>query len=176
MKNPMKNAGRVLGLLTLVGLICVLGCTPKRAPRSLYEKDGAFSFDPPSGWTVKDMAISKYRIAHGPPANGFAPNLNVVRESYSGSLKSYANANLAAVEKAFQSFKLLSREEFQTADGESAMRLRTESSHDGKLLRQTFYLYSNGRRKYVMTGSALAEGGASQDAAFDESGRSFRMH
>jgi len=47
----------------------------------------------------------------------------------------------------------------------------------GVMLRSTFFLFSgSGKWKFVVTCTALADGGAKWDAAFAESMETFRLH
>jgi hypothetical protein len=118
----------------------------------------------------------KYRISHGPRENEFAPNINVVDEAFSGTLATYVDANLQNMEKVFVNLKVLSREDFRTQDNEAAVKVVTENEQQGRMLRQTFFFIGSGNRKYVVTCTALADGGAKFDAAFAGSVGTFRMH
>jgi len=44
------------------------------------------------------------------------------------------------------------------------------------MLRQTFFFIGSGKRKYVVTCTALADGGEEFDAVFSESIKTFRIH
>ena len=170
----MRTICRILAVVLTVSLVCV-GCGG-RAPRQHYEKAGAFSYDPPSGWQVIEFPGLKYRISHGPRENEFAPNINVIDEAFSGTLAAYVDANLQNMEKLFVNMKVLSREDFKTQDNESAVKILTENEQQGRMLRQTFFFIGSGNRKYVVTCTALADGGDKFDTAFAESVKTFRMH
>jgi hypothetical protein len=156
-------------------VIFFVGCGGK-APREQFEKAGGFSYDPPKGWQVVEFPGLKYRSAHGPAENGFAPNINVVDETFAGSLAEYVDGNLATLKKMFTDFKLLKREDFQTEDGLPATRLVVEDNQQGRSLRQSFCFFGNSTRKYVVTCTALAERGESLDALFAQSMKTFRLH
>jgi hypothetical protein len=161
-----------------VGLTVLLvwaGCGSK-SPRQHYEKAGGFSYDPPSGWQVVEFPGLKYRISHGPRENEFAPNINVVDEAFSGTLAAYVDANLQNLERLFVNLKVLSREDFKTQDNEAAVKIVTENEQQGRMFRQTFFFIGSGNRKYVVTCTALADGGAKFDTAFAQSVETFRMH
>ncbi len=170
----MRMTCRILAVVLTVLLVCV-GCGGK-PPRQHYEKAGAFSYDPPSGWQAVEFPGLKYRISHGPRENEFAPNINVVDEAFSGTLATYVDANLQNMEKVFVNLKVLSREDFKTQDNEAAVKVVTENDQQGRMLRQTFFFIGSGNRKYVITCTALADGGAKFDSSFAESVETFRMH
>lgn len=141
-----------------------------------YEEQGGFSYDPPAGWKVSEFPGLKYKISTGTPNNGFAPNLNVVDENYSGDLKSYLEANKANLQKLFQDYVEVKEDTFQTASGMSAYRLVTENTQQGKGLRQTFFMFEKGSRKFVMTFSSLAEDGDKHDEEALSTAKTFATH
>lgn len=171
----MRMASRMLIVSLAVSLVFA-GCGAGKSPRRHYEKAGGFSYDPPPGWQLVEMPGMKYRLSLGPRENEFTPNINVVDETFAGTLTAYADANLQNMENMFANMKILSREEMRTEDGEVAVRLLTENEQLGRMLRQTFFLIGPGKRKYVMTCTALADGGDKFDTAFSESAKSFRIH
>ena len=171
----MRLAGRILVLGLIVSLVC-LGCGGK-PPRQLYEKAGGFSYDPPAGWQITEFPGLKYRVAYGPVENEFTPNINVVDEEFSGTLAEYADANLESLESMSINLNVISREDFRTQDNEAGVRIITEAEQMGVMLRSTFFLFSgSGNWKFVVTCTALADGGAKWDAAFAESMETFRLH
>lgn len=91
--------GTSAAILTLV--IFLTGCGGK-PPRGHYEKAGGFSYDPPKGWQIIQLPGLKYRIAHGPTENEFAPNINVVDEAFMGTLAEYVDLNLENMKKMFR--------------------------------------------------------------------------
>jgi len=140
------------------------------------EKAGGFSFCPPKSWDMKEIPGLKYRIAFGPASDGFAPNINVVDESFSGSLSDYVKGNREALERMFKGFKNLGESEFKTDFGPKGVRLITESEQQGQKLRQTFFFFDGkGGRKLVATCSALAENGAKLDETFAASLKTFAI-
>ena len=54
-----------------------------------------FSYLPPQGWALKEIPGLTNKVALATPADGFAPNLNVVDEEFGGSPDEYLEANLA---------------------------------------------------------------------------------
>ena len=183
----MKEKFGVLAVVLAV-CACLASCSDSRdpvgresevsngSPRLLFEEAGGFSYDPPPGWQIAEFPVSKYRISHGPSANEFAPNINVVDEVFSGTLEAYVDANIEAMRKVFPDFDPLKRETFQTDDGEDGFMLLYENEMLGNLLRQTLFVFAKGDRKYAVTCTALADGGESFDTVFAESIRTFRLH
>lgn len=140
----------------------------------LTEEEGGFSFVPPEGWEIIEIPGFKYRAAAGPSSDGFAPNINVVDEQFGRSLEEYAEANITVAEQVFEGFRLLSEEDFETDDGESAVRIAAENVQQGDRLRQTYYLFAAGGTKFLATCSRLADGQEEVDAACDESMKTFQ--
>lgn len=169
----MSPSSRFVTMLVLASIV-LTGCGGK-PPRSLHEPAGGFSYDPPAGWTVSEMPGMKYRIAVGPVQQEFASNINVVDEAFAGSLADYVDANVSMIEKVLASPRILKRDDFQTADLSSASRVVIEDEQQGRALRQTFYFFDGGRRKYVATCSTLADGADALDATFEASMKTFRV-
>lgn len=170
----MRPVRRLSTTLLTLPLICT-GCGGKPS-RQLHEKAGGFSYDPPPGWTVAELPGLKYRIARGPVADAFAPNINVVDETFQGTLDAYVEANVGNMEKLLPGLKILDRAAFQTADGEPGTRVIADTQQLGRRLRQTFYFFGRSQRRYVVTCTALADGGEALDSVFEASVKTFRMH
>jgi hypothetical protein len=166
---------RQISLLALVMLMACAGCKGN-PPRENYEKAGGFSYDPPPGWETADFPGMKYKISRGTPQNGFTPNINVVDEQFSGSLSDYVDLNVENIKKVFQGSNIIKREDIQTEDAQPGVKLVVQDQQMGKRLRQTFYFFSNGSRKYVATCSAPADGGEALDTLFETSMKTFRLH
>jgi hypothetical protein len=164
-------------LLTFLGAACDRRAStdPAGDARPHAETPVAFSFDPPAGWVFRPFPGLKHQVAVGPAASGFAPNINVVEEPFGGTLDAYVNGNLASMQRLFKEFHLLQRDDFRTAEGLEGARLIAENTQNGKRLRQTFYLFGKGDRKFVVTCSALAEGGDELDPVFEASMKTFRF-
>ena len=105
MKTPLPFAA----LLLLPTLIFAAETGPRHT-----ETAGGFSFCPPKDWVIKDVPGMKYKIAFGPAAGGFAANINVVDESFSGSLADYVKANFQPLTKMFKGQKNLGQADFKT--------------------------------------------------------------
>jgi hypothetical protein len=168
----MSPSIRFATSLALASLL-LTGCGGK-APRSLHEAAGGFSYDPPAGWTVSEFPGLKYRVATGPVQNGFASNINVVDEAFAGSLADYVEMNVSMIQKVIVSARVVRREEFQTADLAPASRVIVEDEQQGRRLRQSFYFFDGGRRKYVASCSTGVDGADALDASFEASMKTFR--
>ena len=156
----------------LLALTAVVGCNTRK-PGALNEEAGGFSYDPPAGWAIKEMPGLKYRIAAGPASGGFAPNINVVDAPSPGSLDAFADGNVEEAKRILRA-QVLVREPFTTASGEKAVRAVLVSQQLGFSLRQTFYIFGSPSHKYVVTCSALANGGEALDATFAASMKTFQ--
>ncbi len=153
----------------------IVGCSDK-PPRQLYEKAGAFSYDPPPGWQVVEAPGLKYRISHGPRVNEFAPNINVVDEIFQGTLAEYVEANLKNMGKYFVNFKVLKRENLKTQDNEDVVKFITENLQQKTMLRQYFFFIGSGKRKYVFTCTTLPTIADELSKVFEKSMNTFRIH
>jgi hypothetical protein len=141
----------------------------------LAEPEGGFSYVPPDGWIVHPFPGLKYRIVAGPIEGGFAPNINVVDQLFAGSLEEYVGANLDALQQFLAEFRIVKQEDFQTTDGLQGVRVITYANHNGRTLRQTYYLFGNGNTKYVVTCTSRSEGGEELDPIFEASMKTFRV-
>jgi hypothetical protein len=143
--------------------------------RRHLEKAGGFSFIPPSTWKVRDYPGLKYKIVVGPIQAGFASNINVVDESFEGSLDAYVEGNTAVQMRALKKVQIVKQEKFRTTSGLQGARSIIEDEQDEQLLRQTFYFFGTAETKYVITCSTLAEGGERLDPIFERAMRTFRF-
>ena len=141
--------------------------------------DGMFSFSIPAGWVLREIPGRKYKVAFGQPIGDFAPNINIVDESFSGALDAYVDGNLKVMPQAYerlgyQNFKVLSREIFTTATKQTGVRVITQTEVNGRALRQTFFFFNaKDGRKLVVTCTTLAAAGEDFDVLFEKSLKTF---
>ncbi|MBM4035723.1 MAG: hypothetical protein FJ291_28625 [Planctomycetes bacterium] len=164
-----------LPAVAALAAIAFCGCGEKAGGRH-YERAGGFSYDPPQGWQIVEWPGLKYRVSLGPREKDFTPNINIVDQPYPGSLAEYVEADTATARKLSPEIKGLGRAAFRTDHGVAGWRIIAESEMEGRRLRQTFYYFGDGERKYVVTCTALAEGGEALDPVFEQSMRTFRFH
>lgn len=150
-----------------------LGCGNDPVPGR--HSEAGFSFVPPPGWEVRPFPGLKFRAAVGPPAAGFAPNINIIDDVNPLPLDDYVQANLNGLRQMTQNFRLVRQEAFKTAEGLEGGRLIGENDQQGRRLRQTSYFFARGGTKYVVTCSALAEGGEQFDPVFEATMKTFRF-
>lgn len=122
-----------------------------------------------------DSPFSKFHVAMGTPESGFAPNINVVKETFPGTLDAYTQGNLEVMPKVFKKYRLIRQDSFQTSDGVDANRLLIENEQEGFVIRQIMYALSRDQTKIVVTCSALADDGEKFDNLFDQAAKSFRF-
>lgn len=139
------------------------------------ETAGGFSFIPPEGWKIRDFPGRKFKVVVGPANEGFAPNINIVDESFDGSLEDYVKANLNALPKVLKKYRFIKQDDFVTAAGLKGVRVIVESEQNSRLLRQSFYFFSKKNTKFVITCSASAEEGDKLAPVFDGSMKTFRF-
>jgi hypothetical protein len=166
-----------LGVILLLSLPFVLDAHAQQVDRQDFGSGGVFSYVPPNGWTVGEFPGLKFRISHGVPVNGFAPNIVVTDEAYNKSLDDYAKDNLANLQKIFRGLKVLGQTDFTTSDGSRVIRLITERNDDAskKRLRQVFYFYDAGNKKLVATCSSLADEAPKSDLVCDSAMKTFKV-
>jgi len=169
-------------LILLASLLCfvISPLSSAQTGAKYVAEDGMFSFSIPEGWTLREIPGRKYKVAFAATADGFAPNINIVDEAFSGALDVYVDGNLKIIvegyEKVgFKNFKVLSREAFTTTTKQAGIRLLTQSEANGNPIRQTFYFF-NGKdgRKLVVTCTCPAAGGESYDPIFERSLKTFQ--
>ncbi len=171
---------KVLVLLTWLVCFVVSPLSSTQTGAKYVAEDGMFSFSIPDGWTLREIPGRKYKVAFAAPTNGFAPNINIVDEAFSGALDVYVDGNLKIMAEGYEklgieNFKMLSREAFTTTTKQSGIRLLTQSEVNGNPIRQTFYFF-NGKdgRKLVVTCTCPAPGGETLDPIFEKSMKTFQ--
>lgn len=140
-----------------------------------YEPEGGFSYIPPAGWKLVDASALVYKVAVGPETDGFATNLTVVDEPFDGSLDEYVSSAMDGLSQYFDSFQVLSQEEFKPEESAPGVRIVAENVQVGRVLRQRFYLFDGGAKKLVVTCTRLADAAEELDAACEGSLKTFRF-
>jgi hypothetical protein len=159
-----------LFILFLVMIVDGLPCLAQGLGGRHFEKEGGFSYQPPTGWKITELPGMKFKGVFGPPVDGFSPNINFVGEAASDSLQDYVEGTLKALQSAFRGFEKLNQTTFKTDVGQTGIKLITQGELGRKMLRQTYYIFEVSKgRKLVVTCSALAKGGEIFDKVFDES-------
>jgi len=149
--------------------------TATREPGRHYEPEGGYSFIPPAGWQMTELAGLKYQVAITTAA-GFNANINFVDEAYDGTLNAYISASRAALQQAYPDVKFGVQQEFFAAANIPAARLEASLTLNGQPLRQIYYFFDAGQRNYIATCSRLGDG--SQEfvvEACNQSLRTFRL-
>lgn len=129
----------------------------QEANSKYVEPIGGFSYTIPQGWVLREVPGWKYKVAFGPPINGFAPNINVVDETYSGTVDDYAESNLKVIfamadKLGMKNFRLISKTAFTTSLQQHGVKAVIESEREGKPIWQSFYFFGgkDGKR-FVVT-------------------------
>lgn len=145
---------------------------PSAGPRSgaVTSPDGDFSVTLPSGWRDETSSASRFgavTVYIGPAADGFATNINVVREVVGGmTVQDYVQRTLASVRARFHA-TVVSPPTPGSVDGDEALEYTLDDEQAGKSLRQRQTLVVHDGSGYVITYSALrsAFDASSDDAA-----------
>lgn len=135
---------------------------------------GEPALTPPKGWQEKSLQGTK-KAWVGTAADGFAPNINIMEGSFGGSLDKYVEASIETLKKMIPSYRQLRKESFTTTSGEKGVKLTTENQLGGRELRQTFYFFDGGSKKYVVTCTGLARDGKRLAPTFDEALKTFHF-
>jgi len=157
---------RFTGLLLFLGVgLLATGCEKFKGEPTLT---------PPSGWKEASFPPAK-KVWVGPPANGFAPNINIVEEAYGGSLDKYVEGSIATAQKTLTNFQQLGKSDFTSTAGVKAVKLVSNNEQGGRMLRQTFYFFDNGPKKYIVTCTCLLPDGDRLAPTFEEAMKTFRF-
>lgn len=149
---------------------------PTDDPDRHYEPEGGFSYVPPEGWEiVEPSTATAYKVARSQSGEGFAANLTMVDEAFTGALEEYVALSLDNMSEFFEGLQVISRDAFETDEGSSGIRVATENMQSGMALSQIFYFFDLGTKKLVVTCTRLAESSEEVDAACDASVRTFRF-
>ena len=164
----------------VLGLFLAVIVSPLYAddPGETVSEPGLFSYVAPAGWGIESVSVSKYKVAKAPAKDGFAPNINVVRQDYAGTLQAYVDANIDALKKApiFSNVVIVGQSSFTGADGVKGIRLETTDTLGKADLRQFFYFFESGKSKLVVTATCQIGTGAEYGPVFDASMRTFSVH
>lgn len=170
--------------IPLIGLLLISFTACKKSGMDMLEDfeaaglenpDKNVSFECPPGWEQRSIPGQTVEFVFGPPANGFAPNINVASEAYKGSLEAYAKLSIEQAPKMVTTFKNLKQETFKTKDGLEGIKLINEIQQAGSKIRSLCYIFDKGSKKYVITCSTLADGGQKLDSVFDASMKTFKF-
>jgi hypothetical protein len=164
-----------LAAVAVVVVILVLKKSTPAEPNRHYERAGGFSYVPVPGWQVRDFPGLKFKVVVGPPAQGFAPNLNFIPENSPLAIADYVDASINTLKAMFPNCRVLGKQPFTTDQGLQGFKLIEENKQGNFLLRQHQYIFGNGNQKIVITGSALVNAGAQFDAVMDGCAKSFRF-
>lgn len=166
------------GLTVVVALAVGFGVwwffNKRDAPR-YFESEGGYSFVPPRGWEMRTMPNLRYQAAIGPPARGFAPNINILDEVAKVSLDEYVKSNLVQLKTLFPKHRVLTQDTTRTDDGLEARRVVFANELNGTHLRQTAYFLERGTTKFVVTCSVPATDGEDYDDVFEKCLKTFRF-
>ena len=139
---------------------------------------GVFSYQAPAGWSVKDVAMSKYKVCCDAPKDGVTANINVVVQPYPKSLADYVAFNKEQLKatSALQNVIIVDEKPFTTAGGLAGTRLVITDTVFRTNLEQTFYFFAgNGDAKFVVTASCAVSAAQGYAPTFDASLKTFSI-
>lgn len=145
----------------------------------LVEAEGGFSYVPPEGWLAYDRPPLKYRFVTASMKEENSPNIHAGLaddEFADRPLKDFVDLNLVVLRTHYMpKFHFVKREDFQTTEGLLGVRVIIEVEPFGEKLRQTYYFFSQGNKKYFATCTAKSEEGEKLDPVFEASMKTFRL-
>ena len=167
-----KTTFFIINLLLIFGINTVFSQTGTR----VVESSGNFSWQPPMNWTVSEFPGLKYMIAFGQIEEGFAVNINIVDEAYSGTLRSYVDQSIVQLRTFLQEFRLLERADFMTNSGIIGEKVTINAYQQGFFLRQILYFIPNTDNTiFIMIGSVPENVSTNFLTIFDESIKTFEF-
>lgn len=136
-----------------------------------------FTFELPEGGEFADFPGMKYQVGYLKLHDGddFRANVNVVDESFSGSLRDYGGAIENGMMRIVPGFKKLSAKQIKTKSGAPAFRIVYESRQQGRDLTQVCYALDGGDVMYVLTGTTSRFHTERDLPVFDTIAQSFRV-
>jgi hypothetical protein len=174
----MKKTKRApFGIIFLAVMFIAL-CPAVRvaaAPAERYaEEPGGYTICPPEGWGVVEVPGLKYKVIAGPRKNNFASNINFADEKYDSSLTDYVSGNIEYLKEMFAYIVVDGPKPFVTDSGVKGEWFRTLTEQNGLKLRQTFYVLTDGKGRFMAaTCTTNADGGEALDGIFEASLKTF---
>jgi hypothetical protein len=140
-----------------------------------YETNGNFSICPPKGWSVAELPGLKYKIYYDRPINSFSPNIGIVDEYFEGSLDEYIRLSDQNMQIIYPDAEFINNIPFRTNSGINGRKQILLTANSGRLLKQIFYIFSNGSMKFVITCSVPNGSSQNYEKIFDESVKTFEF-
>jgi hypothetical protein len=168
-----KNKGRFLRKVCFALAVVILFSGCEKDDEDTKTNKG-YSFTPPSSW-VAGEAAGGIETFTGPADGNFRPNMNIVTETFDGTLSKYVDANINGLTLMF-GVTSPGRSPFQTSSGLSGEKLVYSATVGGNNLRYVQYCVSpkSGSKTYaVITGAGLASYNNKYDASFETAAKSF---
>jgi hypothetical protein len=139
------------------------------------ELEGGFSYIPPVGWQVVEFPGEKYKIVAGKASTDSYLILTFSDETYAGSLDNYVAGNLNGLKSAYKSVNIINQENFKTDNGESAIKIIAENKINGEQLHQTYYIFADNDRKFIITYTRLQGSDEDNDVLIDQCIKTFQV-
>lgn len=138
----------------------------------LTETAAGFSYCAPAGWTISDSEGNKFKVALGPRATVFTPNINVQTNTSNAPLGEYTDTSIKAILGAVEklgatSIALVGRGEFVTDSKQKGSRVEFRTEFKGLWISSFQYLFDTASGKLIITGTALESEKAANEKLFD---------
>ncbi|MFN4294189.1 MAG: DcrB-related protein [Thermoflexales bacterium] len=135
--------------------------TPTKAPAAtaderIEERDGGFAYIPPAGWRTEAISQSPFEVLFAPSdGSGFTANVNFNVDESGVDLETYIELAIEELKKGISGFTLRKEERLSTDQGSDVVKLTTDSTLQGRRLRQVYYLVELGPRRLIVTYTRL---------------------
>ncbi|MCE9610911.1 MAG: hypothetical protein K8R23_12015 [Chthoniobacter sp.] len=160
----------------LLALLAVLALTPLRAQPAVTQplQLDRFSLQPPAVLPVKkEIPGFKFPFFFAPSKDSFAPNLNLMDESFEAEWDTYVKASLDGIKTGLKADILAPPAAFDLPSKLRCTRILYRSTVTGQAVRgNCFLIQLSPRRAIIVTFSSLPADGDKWDAAIAESVRS----
>lgn len=166
----------LIRLTVLLGLAFVAVSGRAQDLGATVSEPGAFSYQAPRGWSVKETPVSRYKVSVDKLKNHFSAHISVVMQVYPGTLAAYVDVNKRAfaASPAFKNFQIVEEKQFTTTAGGIGVRLVATATVQHLDLQQIFYFFEGtGDNKLVVTASSLVGDSAAYAPIFDASLKTF---
>lgn len=142
---------------------------------------GGFTYDLPTGWSLKTVPGAVYKMAFGREQDGNPANISAQEIDFNGTLGQLeskiikeAPASLAA--QGLTGFRVLNQSAFETGSNVIGLQVVTETQRqDRRIVRQLYYFFERRDGKKIVVICSVADEGAAYDAEFNAIMRRFRV-
>jgi hypothetical protein len=136
--------------------------------------ENRYSHRIPQGWEQKPPPQAGVTMIAAPAKSGFASNMVTTTETFDGSLRAFADANIKSVQSNMPDAKLITDSEFVPNNKAPSYKLQFTNKLKNLDLAQTMYFFEGTeRRKLIVTCTSTARQGPELESLFDDCMKTF---